>query len=221
MRSHLFSFVLVLTLTSLLGCKALLTGLVMIRGTDVQPEFPILLKGEVSAVVICRMVDSMASRSAGVSQELMERVTFLLDTNIKNKRCEIVQSQAVEAWLDQHDNEPWMMIDVGKSGATKADIVIGIEIQGFRVRDTQSPHLYQGTAQILVTATEVESGKVVARKTLRIKDPPDIPVPASSVSEAAFRSSFVNVVATEIAAHFHPHDPNRIHRIQADSMEMY
>lgn len=210
-----------LSLASSLGCKALLTGLVMIKGTDVQPEFPILLKDEVSAVVVCRMVDSMSYRSASVPLEIMERVASLLETNIKNKRCTIVPSDAVGAWLDRHDNEPWVMVDVGKSGATKADVVIGIEVQGFRVRDAQSPHLYQGTAQVLVTAIDVETGKSLARKTLRIKDPPDIPVPASSVSESTFRASFIQVVSTEIAALFHPHDPNKLRRIQADSLEMY
>lgn len=218
----ILSLILVLVLTPLLGCQGLLlTGMAMFRGTDVQPEFPILLKEELTAVVICRMADTMTSRSAGVPQELMERVTYLLETNIKNKRLTIVPSDAVEAWIDRHDGQPWMMVDVGKSGQTKADIVIGIEVQGFRTRDAQSPHLYQGTAQVLVTATEVDGNKVVARKVLRLKDPPDIPVPASSVTEATFRASFVDVVATNVAALFHPYDPNKIRRIQADSLEMY
>lgn len=204
----------------LLGCQALLTGLVMLKGTDTPPEFPIFLKEKISAVVVCR-VPSPTYQSETIPPKLIDRVTDLLDENIKNKRFSIVAASDVEAWLNRHDEKNWLMVDVGKSGATKADVVVGIELQDFRLRDPQSPHLFQGTAQVLVTATRVETGKIIARKNLRLVDPPDAPIPASSVTENVFRASFTEVVAREIAALFHPYDPNKIRRIQADSLEMY
>lgn len=71
-----------------------------------------------------------------------------------------------------------------------------------------------------VQAIEVASGKILANEVLTIVDPPSAPISAGPGSDTMFRPQFINVVATQVALLFHPHDPNRTQRIDADNLEM-
>jgi hypothetical protein len=54
-----------------------------------------------------------------------------------------------------------------------------------------------------------------------IVDPPNMPLSGGPNLEAKFRPQFIQVVAEQIAALFHPHDPQKLHRIDADNLEMH
>ncbi len=221
MRKYALFLLVVSLLVSTGGCQALLTAMIMIKGTDTEPKFDILLHDKKKVVVVCQSLARDQYRNEAVPRDIARQVTDLLDANVKNNKLELVPCSNVEVWIDNCDNRFDSFREVGKAKGIEADIVIGIEIQDFRVTDPRSPTLLQGKANILVKAINCEDGKILAREQMRIVDPPNMPLSSSYVNEHVFRASFVTVVSQQIACLFHPYDAKRLNRMDADSLGMH
>ncbi|MDR0521251.1 MAG: hypothetical protein LBH00_05290 [Planctomycetaceae bacterium] len=220
MRAILF-FALLIGMVALSGCQSLLlTAMVIFKGTDVPPQFDVLLKGDKRVAVVARSMAANAYELQNAPREIARHVNNLLEEKVRNKKLRVVDQTKVEQWLDNCDNDFESFTEIGKSPSIKADIVIGIDVIGFQIRDPRNAYLVQGKCHVAVQAVECSTGKIVASKSLTIVDPPSTPLPGGIGLEEAFRPKFIQVVAQQIAMLFHHHDPHS-KRIDADSLEMH
>lgn len=193
--------ILAIALLPALGCQsALLTAMVLLKGTDVDPDYP-GLKGKKVAVV-CRPLVSLQYRNANVARELGQQITSLLQQQVP--KIQTVDQRKVAKWTDENTWEEFT--EVGK--AMKADFVVGVDLEGFSIFQGQT--LYQGKANATVRVYDCkQGGKVVFEKTLpQAVYPPNAGIPTSERLEAEFRREFSMVLADQIARHFYAHDPH-------------
>lgn len=205
------------------GCQSgLFTILYLIKGNDVKPKHEILLKGDKRVAVVCRSMATNHYDVQNAPREIARKVSELLDQNVQNRKLQVVDSGKIETWLDDCNNDFDSFVEVGRDKNIDADIVIGIEMLGFQLRDPKSHHLLQGKCQVQVRAYDCKTREVLVSEMLTIVDPPNVPISAGSAGiELAFRPQFINVVAQQIAILFHHHDPHKSRRIDADNLEMH
>ena len=215
----LASLLLLFTLT-LTGCNLIMGGLILIRGTDEKPRYPILLKGEKRVAVVPRSVYSNSFELQNAHRDIARHVNSLLDENVRNKKLRVVEQSKVEAWLDNRNNDFDTFLEVGRDKSIKADIVIGFDIIEFRIRDPMNASLIQGRCMVEVRAIDCATGEPLAKETLTIIDPPNMPLQSNPRLDPQFRTQFTAVVAQQIAALFHHHNPHKLQRFDADNLEM-
>lgn len=205
------------------GCQsALLTAIVLIKGTDVKPKHEILLKGEKRVAVVCRSMVSNQYEIQNAPREIARQLGYVLDKNCRNRKLQIVDAEKIEAWLDDCNNDFDTFLEVGRAKKIDADIVIGIDIMGFQLRDPRSHYQIQGKCQAQIRAYDCKTGEILARESVMITDPPDGPIPAGNAGvEAAFRPAFIQVVAQQIGNLFSYHDPHKARRMQSDTLDMH
>ena len=192
--------VLAAALLPALGCQSvMLTAMYLFQGTDVDPDFK-ELKGK-KVVVVCRPMVSLQYRNANVNRELAQQITRLLQEKVP--KIKTVDQRKITKWTDENTWEEYA--EVGK--AMKADMVVGVDLEGFSLYQGQT--LYQGNANATVRVYDcTKSGKMVFEKILPPSVyPRDSAVPTSERTEPEFRREFVLVLADQIARHFYAHDP--------------
>ena len=182
------------------GCQsAITTAMYLIKGTDVDAEYP-GLKGKKVAVV-CRPVTELNYANSGVGRDLVHEMTKLLQEKVS--KIKLVDAQKVNKWCDENTWEEYT--EVGK--ALKADVVVGVELERFSIYQAQT--LYQGKANAVVRVYDCkDGGKVLFEKILpQTVYPPNTYIQTSDVQETEFRREFIHVLADQIARHFYGHDP--------------
>jgi hypothetical protein len=183
------------------GCRSVMaTAIYLWKGTDVPPDFA-ELKGKKVAVV-CRPLVSLQYRNATVARDLAQQITTLLQERVP--KIHTVDQRKVAKWTDENTWETYS--EVGK--AMKADMVVGIDLEGFDLFQGQT--LYQGKANATIHVYDCSKGsKMVFEKIIpQSVYPPNSGVATSDKLEAEFRREFVMVLADQIARYFYAHDPN-------------
>ena len=168
------------------GCRSLLTTAVyLIRGTDIDAEFEKLEEKRVA--VLCRTTSDLEFRDSGVAEDLAKKVGILLRQ--KGKKIEVLDQRDVVAWTDENTWSEYA--EVGH--ALDADMVLGIDLQSFKLRKGQT--LYQGEADISITVYDCgETGGIVFERELpRTPYPPNTGIPVSDRAENDFRRQFIDV----------------------------
>jgi hypothetical protein len=206
-------------------------GLMALAGCDPRPLFYFLqpfeptikppYKGslkEKRVVVLTHAVAGTQNDFLALDRDLAREFGSILRTNVK--KIDLVNQDKVWDWVQGHPN--WTdPAEVGK--AFEADFVIFLEIESFQVQDPHSPGLLEGSAKTHIQAVEIDhpknsKGKPILDQpkeakvvyddyrdtTFPIRGP--IPV-ESGVSRGAFKTRFLQVVATEISWHFIEHSP--------------
>jgi len=189
----------------------------LIKGPYVDPEYDFLLKGKKRVVVVCRSLAMNTFQGETVPRDLTRKVSQNLRENLKkkNKKLEIIDYRKVEKWLDDSSQSFEEFTEVG--AALKADIVIGIELQSFQIQE--NPSTMQGKARLTVKTYDMNTDELIAEKMLRLVDPPEVPISISDRSSLPqFRLQFVDLLAKQVAALYHPYDPKKINRIDSDSL---
>ena len=221
-RFHLSVVSLLLLLTLFCGgCKLLAPIIIIIRGTDVAPEYDILLSGEIRVAVASRSMVANQFDGQTAARGIARELSSLLAENVKNKRLKVVESERIDDWLDNVNNDFESFLNIGQDKSINADIVIGLELEGFQVRDPNSPHLIQGKCRVRVKAWNCKTGKLEVTEVLEVVDPPNMPIAGGISTEGAFRPQFIRVVAQQIGILFYHHDPHKAKRIDADNLHMY
>ncbi len=183
------------------GCRsALATAIFLLKGTDVDPDFA-ELKGKKVAVV-CRPLVTLQYQNTSVARDLAQQITLLLQQQVP--KIQTIDQRKVGKWTDENTWEEYP--EVGK--AMKADMVVGIDLEGFSIFQGQT--LYQGKANATIRVYDCRhGGKVAFEKVLpQAVYPPNSGIPTSDRLEAEFRREFVTVLADQIARHFYAHDPH-------------
>ena len=223
-RRTILCGIIALLCLSFAGCQSgLFTILYFLKGNEVKPKHEILLKGEKRVAVVCKCFATNYSDIQNAPREIARQVSGLLDQNVHNKKLKVVDSGKIDQWLDDCNNDFESFVDVGKVKGIDADIVIGIEIYGFQLRDPKSHYLLQGKCEAVVRAYDCKTGEsLMPPERLTVVDPPNTPISAGSAGiELAFRPQFITVVAQQIAVLFHHHNPNTSRRMDADNMKMH
>ncbi len=183
------------------GCNLLANIGYVINGDDVPADCD-KLNGKRIAVV-CRPVEELQYSDRTAAPDLAAAIGQLLKAN--GKKIQIINPSDVRQWCDERDWHDFT--EVGKG--LKADMVIGIDLEGFSLMQGQT--LYQGKADVNVAVYDMKDGgkKIWGPTTLpRVVFPPNSSLPVTDRPEAEFRAQFINVLAERIARNFYPHDPN-------------
>ena len=167
-RTPLLAVLLTAAALAISGCSTLGTLAYLVNPNDIAAEFDELSGKHVA--VVCQPVVELQYSDAGSSRELAQLVGMNLERNIR--RAEVIGQQEVARWIDE--NELLEYPELGK--ALDADIVIGIDLEDFR--------LYEGSTLYRGKAT----------------------VHATDCSEQQFRGMFMQVLSGKIARIFYPHD---------------
>jgi len=187
------------TLCPLFGChSALATAMYVINGHMIDPEFEGLAEKRVA--VVCQPLVELQYRNSSAAESIARNVGILLRKNGKN--IKVIDPRKVAEWVDENTWDEYS--EIGK--AVEADIVVGIDLEGFSLFQGQT--LYQGRANLAIKVFDCQKKEVVFEKLLpEIAYPPNTGVPTSDKQESIFRREFIAVVSDEIGRHFYSHDP--------------
>ena len=194
-RRILSAFAVSTLATALGGCSTLGTIAYLVQPNDVPAEFA-GLRGKHVAVV-CRPIVELEFSDAGSSRELAGIVGALVRQNVR--KVKVISQQEGARWIDEND---W--VDYGTLGkAVDADMVVGIDLEQFRIHEGTT--LYRGRGSAIVRVFDVDEQNVVFER--RIEDfayPGTGGVPTTDRSESQFRAMFLQIFGRRIARLFHP-----------------
>ena len=191
------------------GCKELGETLaIMIKGTDVDPEFPGLSGKQVA--VVCRSLTDLKYQDSRVAKDLAAIATLLQQNGTKIK---LVSMRKVERWTDEHNWENFT--EVGK--AVGAEMLVGVDLEHFDMYSGQT--LYQGKAALTVHVYNLKPDPKAKTKDKEERSP-DEPVfekslsqiiwpanncvPTAEKPEGQFRREFIEVIAKKVGFCFYP-----------------
>lgn len=188
-----------LALVSLGGCNLLANLGYVMNGDDAPAECDKLAGKRVA--VVCRPVEELQYSDRTAASDLAADVGQLLNTHVK--KITIISASDVRQWCDERDWHDFA--EVGKG--LKADIVVGIDLQGFSLNQGQT--LYQGKADVNMAVYDMKDGgkKIYGKPLPRTVFPPNSSLPITDRPEAEFRAQFIGVLAEKISRNFYAHDP--------------
>jgi hypothetical protein len=195
---RLVSLLLPVTLlVSTSGCSMLLTAAYVLMPEDTPPEFK-GLKGKHVAVV-CKPIVELEFSDAGSARELASMVGLQLERNVRKSR--LINQQEVARWVDEN---AWVdHATVGK--ALDADMVVGIDLEEFRLHEGST--LYRGRATATVRVYDVAKGDMAFEKRIDgFEFPANSAIPASDRSETEFRAMFLQMLSQKISRLFHAYE---------------
>lgn len=196
-RGFLAAGLAALLLPTAPGCSTLLTAAYLIAPEDVPAEYK-GLKGK-HVAVICKPIVELEFSDASSARELATMVGSQLAQNVRKAR--VIDQREVARWIDEN---AW--IDYPTLGkALDADIVVGIDLEQFRMHEGST--LYRGRATANVRVYDVTEKKVLFEKRIdNFTFPGDSAVPSQDQSEPQFRALFLQVLSGKIARSFHAYD---------------
>jgi hypothetical protein len=209
----------------------LAAGLVLVAGCDPRPFFYFLqpwepmieppFKGSLEkkrVVVLTHAATGTQSDFLSLDRDLAREFGRIVREKVK--KIDLVNQDKVWDWVEGHPN--WT--DPAEAArAFEADLVIFLEVESFQIQDPHSPGLLEGTARTHMQAVELDypknsKGKPIYDQPKESKvvydDYRDTLFPVrgpiqegSSISRGAFKTKFLQVLATEISWHFVEHSP--------------
>jgi hypothetical protein len=198
-RGALMLALAAMALASQAGCtKLLTTAMVIIKGTDTEAEFQGLKNKRVA--IVCRPLVELQYSSGGVGNDIAKQMGLLISA--KMRKVEIIDPDRVAEWADTHTWDDFT--EIGE--ALDADVIIGVDLQEFKIYQSQT--LYQGRAKTQIKVSDVEdNGKIIFQKHVpQIVYPPNSGVPTAEMAEEEFRRDFVAVVADQLGRYFYAYD---------------
>ena len=196
-RRTLLAVAVSLLAITLGGCSTLGTIAYLIQPNDVPAEFD-GLRGKHVAVV-CRPIVELQFSDAGSARELAGIVGALVGQNVR--KVKVISQQEVARWIDEND---W--VDYGTLGkAVDADMVVGIDLEQFRIHEGTT--LYRGRGSAIVRVFDVDEQDMVFER--RLEDfayPGTGGVPTTDRSESQFRAMFLQIFGRRVARLFHSYE---------------
>jgi hypothetical protein len=184
------------------GCVGAAAQLIyIIRGNKVPAEFDGLQGKRVAVVCVANTSSYDPGAAASILSQLVETH---LRQNVKN--IKVVRQQEVADWVDNNDWDQMDYRDIGK--AVNADMVVGIDLDGYRLHEDAT--MFKGRANVTVTVYDMsQGGDSVFRRTM-----PNFSFPlnggqhVSETTDAQFQRKFLVVLSQDIAKHFYPYEFN-------------
>jgi hypothetical protein len=203
MRPHRLEIAIILLpfMLASAGCVGLTAQLLYVIKGD--PQIPANYTGleDKKVAVVCVANNSSNYDPYSASTQLAYNVTSLLSKKVKN--IKVVQPQKVNNWIDSNS---WNQIDFREIGkGVQADMVVGIDLIGFRLHEGST--LYQGKATARVRVFDMKKqGEIVYKCEID-----DFTFPANGgkhitdTNDRQFQARFVLELANHIGRHFYPH----------------
>ena len=138
---------------------------------------------------------------SAIDAELAKYVTFRL---VQHK-VKVVNPEQVRAWLDENTDwdEP---SEIGK--ALNVKYVVYIDLESFNLYEENSPHLYRGRAEGLVSVFEIGEdgeGEKIYSKEITSKFPLQQARDCTDVAYATFKQQYLTRLSEEIGRLFYEH----------------
>jgi hypothetical protein len=204
------AFWLSLCLLCITGCSAVSTIAYFINPNDTPAAYKGLT--DKKTVVVCR-AESLEYSDPLIGRELSGVIGRKLEQN--DKKITVIDDQKLADWTDRNDWSDYRQ--VGK--ALKSDMVVGVDIERFTIR--QGPTLLQGQADVRISVYDIkDSGKKVWEyRPATIKFPPNAPIPAGERQEAEFRRQFIDIVAEYVAHNFYAYNSRDLHALDSTAIK--
>lgn len=202
----------------LTGCASAISAVAyVVKGYDQDPNCKLLMKGEHKVVVVSR-AQGLQYQCDTVPEALSQYVSYLIGNNTKNKKLRMIDQRKVNDWFDRRSGKDIEnFLDIGED--LNADYVVGIDVEYFSIYDSGPSNLYRGTARVKVSLYDCKTKEEKHNRSFpRIVYPPNAAITRTDKDLVDFRRDFVEIVASHIASEFHPHDPRKIERIDADAL---
>jgi len=182
------------------GCVGLTAQLLywVNGGNKIEPEFEGMKEKRVA--VVC--VSNSSSYGPNSFCSLLERRVGMA-LREQGDKIEVIPSDEVADWIDSND---WNQMDYREIGrGVNADLVLGLDVGDLRLHEGQT--LYQGRVTLTITVYDMQDdGKVAFRRTMPdFTFPQNGPRHATEMTEARFRSLFIEVLAKQVAKYFCPY----------------
>ena len=193
---------LVLALLPLTGCNMVAAFDYIINGEPtIDPEFTQLEDAKV--VVVCYVPAKFRYSFDSVDTDIAKKLSRLLQEKVDD--IEVVESDLVASWLDQHAN--WSDVtEIGKE--FQADYVVFADIQEFSIYEENSPNMYRGRSYVDIRVYDVKNdGDIIYEIDLESLYPLGRPIPVGEKREKSFRREYVVRLSDEIGRHFYPYIP--------------
>ena len=193
---------LMLALLPLSGCNMFAAVNYIVNGEPTKdPDFRQLEDAKVA--VVCYVPSKFRYRFDSVDTDIAKKLSLLLQQKVKN--IEVVESDLVANWLDQHAN--WS--DVTEIGEEfQADYVVFADIQEFSIYEENSPNMYRGRSYVDIRVYDIkDDGEVIYEIDLESLYPLGRPIPVGEKREKSFRREYVVRLSNEIGRHFYPYVP--------------
>lgn len=197
----------VATLSCLSGCNYLIVLGYLIGGPpQLEPVFEketnkSFTDHAVRVAVVCSAPDELKYQYDSIDH----LVSIGVSARLRQNQIEVVNSESVRVWLEE--NPDWDTPDeVGAEfGAT---YVVYIDISRFSLLEHESPHLFRGRADAIISVYEMKAdgeGRRIFNKDLSSEFPRLGPRNASEVSYDSFRSEYLLRLSDEIGRMFYPY----------------
>jgi hypothetical protein len=173
---------------------------------------------EKKVVVLTHTVSGAMGEFQSLDRDLTKKVVAIFREKVK--KITVVEPDKVWNWVDDH---PHWTDSEELAKAFDADLVIYLEVETFQLHNPGDIGVFQGTAKTHIIATEMvypknDRGKPDKKQPKEPKQAYDdfcdtiFPIRGpiqmdSGVSRGAFKSRFLQVVASEITWHFVGHAP--------------
>jgi hypothetical protein len=204
------------------GCKsALSTAAYLYHGTDVPAAYDDL-NGRRVAVVVRPTGGPGSPDAENGARELAQKIGGHLSRNVRG--IKVIDHQDVDRWRDER-NEADRDDPRALGAALKADRVVAVELEEFRLNDN-STSLYTGRCdyRILVYDLNEDATSDVAWEfspNEAMVYPPNHGIPIGNKTRAQFRKIFVSALSERIAKNFYPHDKTADFARDSDSLEYH
>jgi hypothetical protein len=196
----LFTVLMVTTLVTCSGCVGMIANLLHVgMGNPVRARYGGLKDREVA--VVC-LSNSSSFRTATAAAQIAKSLEKNLRRQVND--IKVVDQQKIDDWRDRNE---WNQIDYIELGrGVGADMVVAIDLGSFSLHEGAT--LFKGRCDLKITVFDlVDEGKIVYDSR-----PPQVQYPLNAgqhvadINEREFRNKFIEVVATELAHHFHDYD---------------
>lgn len=179
-----------------MGCGFLSHLMYWMKGNQVPARFSGLKDKKVA--VVC--FDANAAGPAPETDAVAKAIGFKLTAN----DIKVVPHQKVLDWMDKQPENVTDFLEVGKG--VDADMVIGVELDSFRIHD--GPTLLRGRARASVKVYDMSAGGKLVYETpmQNITYPEDGSRPTSADNETAFKYLFIDVLSRKISKDFYSYD---------------
>ncbi len=181
------------------GCVGLVANLIHAGWGNMVPVRFDQLAGRRVAVVCMSSAASYGNSTAAI--DIAGRVESKLRERIPE--ITMIDQQAIELWTDEHQ---WNEIDYRELGeGIQTDFLIVVDLGEFSLHEGAT--LYKGRALVGMSVYDINAGKVVYQI-----DPTQVDYPVNGgqhtadTTEDAFRSRFLEIIASQVARHFYSYD---------------
>ncbi len=198
---HRWSFLLVLVwllAASATGC-AVLHQAIYGDGPMIPAAYDGLANKKVA--VVCQLnASSYSTATTGediarlVGQRLQQRVDGI----------QVVRQDEVADWIDNNNWDKMDFVEIGNG--VKADMVVGIDIDSFRIHDGKT--MYKGRAHVVTTVYDLSAGgrEVYQSDLPEYSFPENHGVHATDTREDKFQRLFVRMLADHVAKYFYKYE---------------